>query len=394
MKFLARVLDQKNAVQQLVIDAPNRADAMAQLRQQSMQVLDLRTVRAPLLQGQNGQFGLLLFCQELEALLKAGLTLMEALHGLVEKERFGAARSLLSSIIASLQGGQTLSKTLAAFPHQFPPLFIGLIKAAETTGNLAPALHRYIQYRQRADNVRDKIISASIYPCILMLVGLGVAMFLGVYVVPKFSAIYKDSGRELPFLSRLLLDWGQFAARHSLLVLASLAGGAGGLLWGMRKAVQTGLLQKWLTTSPTIGPWLRLYELSRLYLTLGMLLESGLSVVSALSMSEGVVSPGTAKLLQTAQSRIASGASFSDTFERLDLTTSISSRMLRVGERSGQLSAMLMQASMFYDNDISRFIDRFTRAFEPALMALIGIVIGGIVVLLYLPIFDLASSLQ
>ena len=139
---------------------------------------------------------------------------------------------------------------------------------------------------------------------------------------------------------------------------------------------------------------MRIYEMSRLYLTLGMLLESGITIVSALTMSEYIVSRRVLPKLIEARHAIESGAPFSDSFQQNDLTTAISYRMLRVGERSGQLGKMLFQASNFYEGDISRFIDRFTRAVDPILMIFIGLLVGSIVVLLYMPIFDLATTLQ
>jgi general secretion pathway protein F len=145
---------------------------------------------------------------------------------------------------------------------------------------------------------------------------------------------------------------------------------------------------------PWVGPRLRLYELARLYLTLGLLLDSGIPMVQALAMSRGVVSAHLRGLVEAARAGIAAGDPFSGAFQQQGLTTPISLRMLRVGERSGQLGAMLIDAAAFHEGEIARFIDRFVRIFEPALMAVIGIVVGGIVLLLYMPIFDLAGSIQ
>ena len=139
---------------------------------------------------------------------------------------------------------------------------------------------------------------------------------------------------------------------------------------------------------------MRIYELSRLYLTLGMLLEGGIPIVAAMETVQGMVSPAIKSSLQSASASIQSGAQLSNAFDAARLTTPISLRMLRVGERSGELGTMLTQSASFYDGEISRWIDRFTRTFEPILMAIIGVIVGGIVVLLYMPIFDLAGSLS
>jgi len=397
VQFEARVLSARSDAIELVnIEALNEEDALRLLHQQPQQVLGLRRVRATrgTLSWRNKRFSLLLFSQELHALLSAGLTLIEALEGLSEKETVPESHAILQRLITLIREGQRFSAALTAMPQVFVPLYIGLMQAAETTGALPAALARYVEYQQRVDVVRSKIVSACIYPAILLLVGALVTTFLGGYVVPRFASIYQDSGRELPLMSAWLLRSGNFLVEHTVLAAAVTTIVLATLVAMAHRLRKNGVLSSWVARLPAVGTRVRLYGMSRLYLTLGMLLESGIPVVSGLRMCEGVVSQRMLAPLQRARGIIESGASFAETFHDQELTTSISFRMLRVGERSGQLGSMLIQASNFYDNDISRFIERFTRAFEPIMMLLIGIIVGGIVVLLYLPIFDLATSLQ
>jgi len=396
VKFEVRVLSPSNAIQLLRVEAQSEADAVRQLQDQALQVLSIRSSRvARAATGwQRKRFSLLLFSQELHALLLAGLTLMEALEGLIEKEAAPEARAVLQRLITLIREGQRFSAALTAMPEAFPPLYVGLMQAAETTGALPAALTRYVEYQQRVDVVRSKIVSASIYPAILMFVGGLVTVFLGGYVIPRFASVYRDSGRELPLASAWLLGTGQFLTEHALPAAAAMVIALVTAAVLVARMHKSGALSRAVMRLPAVGPRVQLYEISRLYLTLGMLLESGIPAVAGLRMSEGVVSRHVMGSLQRARRAIESGAPFADSFHDNHLTTSISFRMLRVGERSGKLGAMLIQASNFYDNDISRFIDRFTRAFEPIMMLLIGVIVGGIVVLLYLPIFDLATSLQ
>lgn len=393
MRFQARTLSANNVIKWISVDAPTREDALRHFEQERLHVLDIRASQG-WTRRSGARFDLLLFCQELHALLSAGLTLLEALQGLAEKEGGTSSRALLLRLITLIQEGNSFSATLKTQSKHFPELFIGLIQAAETTGNIAAALVRYIDYQQRVNGVREKVVSAAIYPAILLIVGMLVTGFLGGYVVPKFAVIYKDSGRDLPAMSMVLLHWGQFAASHTQALIAGALVTLAGTGAGMLHLQRSGALSRWIRHLPAIGPWLRLYELSRLYLTLGMLLESGISVVQSLGMSEAVVSAPVRLQIQKSKEQIMSGASFSETLERHGLTTTISFRMLRVGERSGQLDSMLLQAAAFYDGTIARFVERFTRALEPVLMTVIGIIVGSIVVLLYLPIFDMASTLQ
>jgi general secretion pathway protein F len=145
---------------------------------------------------------------------------------------------------------------------------------------------------------------------------------------------------------------------------------------------------------PAIGERVRIYELSRLYLTLGMLAEGGITIVVAIETVGPMVSPSVRQALGAAAAMIRDGRPLSESFEANGLTTPISLRMLRVGERTGEMGPMLTQSAAFYDGEISRWIDRFTRTFEPLLMAAIGLVVGAIVILLYMPIFDLAGDMS
>lgn len=399
MQFDVRALSTDHLVTPLVIDASDEEDARRQVEAQGLFIASIAPARHSLLasgqpKNKAGRLSLVLFSQELLALLNAGLSIVECLEALLEKEANAATSTVLNRLLTGLREGKRFSGVLAEQPALFPPLYIGVVRAAEGTSDLPRALTRYIDYQQRIDSVRSKIISAAIYPIILMLVGGGVSFFLIGYVVPRFAQVYEGAGRDLPWLSQLLLKWGQFAASNtSTLVWAVFAVilVAG---FGVRFFLAKGGFSKLITKLPGVGARAHVYELSRLYLTLGMLLEGGIPIVAALEAVSGIVSKNLKEKLKTAKETIEAGTSLSVAFEANGLTTPISLRMLRVGERSGELGQMLTQSAAFYDGEINRWIDRFTRTFEPLLMAAIGIVVGAIVVLLYMPIFDLAGSLS
>jgi general secretion pathway protein F len=194
-------------------------------------------------------------------------------------------------------------------------------------------------------------------------------------------------------MSQLMLSWGQFAAAHTTPLLAGIATVIGGAVFGVRRLVRSGGLARLLARLPGVGERVKIYELSRLYLTLGMLSEGGITILNAVDTVQAMVSANVKEGLQGARAMIEAGLPLSSAFEANGLTTPISLRMLRVGERTGEMGAMLTQSAAFYDGEIGRWIDRFTRTFEPLLMAAIGIVVGAIVVLLYMPIFDLAGEM-
>jgi general secretion pathway protein F len=395
MQFAVRTLAPDMRIASVLVDAPDEADARRQVEARGLFVSAIEPVHAPLLRRQRGgKLSLVLFSQELLALLTAGLGIVEGLEALLEKEASPATRGVLERLLAGLREGKRLSAVMAAQPALFPPLYVGIVRAAEGTSDLPRALERYIEYQQRIDTVRAKVVSASIYPAILLLVGGGVSIFLMSYVVPRFAEVYQGAGRNLPWMSRVMLEWGQFAGRHAGGLLIGFVATVTLAAWSIRRALKRGGAARLLAKLPGIGERARIYELSRLYLTLGMLNEGGITLVNAIDTVQGMVSPGLAGGLKAARAAIEAGRPLSDAFEANGLTTPISLRMLRVGERTGAMGTMLTRSAAFYDGEIGRWIDRFTRTFEPLLMAAIGLVVGAIVVLLYMPIFDLAGDMS
>lgn len=377
----------------LTLDAADDADARLQVQARGLALVSLQPTQGRLSHRQRA-FPLLLFAQELHALLTAGLSVTEALAGLLEKESAAAPRQVLEQLSRAVSEGQRLSAAMALQPEVFPALFVGLLRSAEGTSDLPLALSRYLDYEQRLSAVRQRIVSASVYPAILVVVGGGVAAFLMGYVVPRFAAVYRSGGRPLPWASQLLLDWGSFVSAHALLLAGGLVVMLVALAWQIRQQVRSGSWWRLLRILPGTKPRLEVLEISRLYLTLGMLLEGGLPITQALPLAGEALpltrQPAVAQTLK----QVSEGQPLSDALVLAGLTTPVALRLLRVGERSGQLSQMLIRTASFYEAETTRWIERFTKAFEPVLMAVIGLVIGFIVILLYMPIFDLAGSLQ
>lgn len=399
MRFEIRALTPDNRIETLELESADEGQARRLLQQQRLQLLSLRPLR-----GDRGRvrrwasrgpgFSLLLFSAELLALLEAGLSLVEAFEALLEKESGATGRGVLQRLTADLREGERFSTALARQADVFPPLFVGVVRAAEGTSDLPRALARYIEYRTRLEAVRNRVVSAAIYPAILLVVGAAVTLFLMGYVVPRFAGVYQGTGRALPWLSQLLLDWGQLVGRNSGAVALGVLLAVGVLGYSLRRLAAGGNWLTLLMRVPGVGERVRIIELSRLYLTSGMLLEGGIPIVAALDIVGGIVSPRTSSKLIAARRMISEGAPVSQAFDSCGLTTPIALRMLRVGERSGQLGAMLTRSALFYEGESARWIERFTKVFEPALMTAIGLFVGLIVVLLYMPIFDLAGTLQ
>ncbi len=340
------------------------------------------------------RFPLLAFSQELCALLAAGIGLVESLQTLAGKEERPAVRVVLEDVIRVLSAGAPLSEALGAHPAAFPPLFVATVKAAEKTGDLPEALARFVAYRTQIDQVRKRVVGALIYPALLLGVGALVTVFLLAYVVPRFASLYQDAGRDLPFLSQMLLAWGRFFEAHWAAVLAGAAALVAAAAQALTRPAVAARLADAPWKVPALGERLRVYQLARLYRTLGMLLQSGLPIVAALRQSSAMLAPQLRPRLERAVVALGGGRLISAALDESGLTTPVALRMLRVGERSGRMSELMGRIATFHEDEMARSVEWFTRLFEPLLMLAIGAVIGLIVVLMYVPVFELAGSLQ
>jgi general secretion pathway protein F len=394
MEFEIRALRGAEGLVTVALEAPDEISALEQARAQGLSVLSARPRRAlpSFASPFAARFPLLLFSQELVALLSAGLSLPEVVETFAEKEARPEFRRIFAALRESLYEGRSFSQALERFPETFPSLFVATVRAAERTGGVAEALGRYIAYHERLDAVRRKVISASVYPIVLLGVGGLVVLFLLGYVVPRFAGVYEEVGRDLPWLSQLLLDWGRLInANGAMLAVVFVAAVAAATLGFARLKEVAGRLARRI---PAIGERLRVYHLARLYRTLGMLLRGGTPLVTALGMVSGLMPAAMRPQLAAGTQRIREGASISAAMEAAGLTTPVALRLLRVGEKSGEMAEMMDRIAAFHDEELARWIDLVTRLFEPLLMAILGLVIGVIVVLMYLPIFELAGSLQ
>jgi general secretion pathway protein F len=398
MRYQVKAMRGGEGLTALAVDAADMSDAVSQASAQGYTVIAVRAVRAwaDLADrlGDRRHFPLVQFSQELVALLQAGLPLVEAIETLAEREQRPWLRKMLAQIIAGLYEGRPLSQALERFPQQFPPLYVASVRASERTGALPEALARFITYQTQMDAVRRQIISASIYPLLLIGVGSLVTLFLMIYVVPRFSRIYADMGGHPPLLSELLIRWGRLIGEHGAAVSVGALAVAALIAWLVSRATFRQWFERLLWRLPKIGERLHIYQLARFYRSLGMLLRGGMPVVTALQMSGELLRLTLRGHLARALAGIREGLPISQAMEAQRLTTPIALRMLRVGERTGQMGEMMERIAAFYEEETARWVERFSKLFEPLLMVFIGGFIGVIVLLMYFPIFDLAGSIQ
>jgi general secretion pathway protein F len=392
MEYRIKALDPVQGVIACEMDAVDEADLRRQLALKDLKVISLsRRYRLRTRSGE-GRLNLTVFSQQLTSLLDAGLSLVESLEALAERD--SGSGSVLDRILARLYEGQTLATALAEHPGTFPPLYVASVRASERTGALQEALKRYIAYAEQADALRKTLVNACIYPAVLLGAGLLVTLFLMGYVVPRFSSIYEDVGSDLPFASQMLLRWGQLIDAHTGLVALLGAGALAAAIYALSHPATRSAMTEWLCRIPSIGRQLHIYQLARLYRTTGMLLRGGMPAVSALQMSSGLLRTASQAAFASATQQVREGQSLAAAMERNGLTTAVAARMLRVGERSGNMGEMMERIATFCDEELARWVAIVTRLIEPVLMTVIGLVIGVIVVLMYFPIFQLAGSIR
>lgn len=378
----------------LHLEANSEEEARLQVTEKGGMVLSVKRNFSSFSLKSRSKFPLVHFSQELLSLQVAGLSLVEGIETLLEKEQDSSNRKVIQDILAKLYEGVTFSQALEGYPQFFPPLYIATVRASEKTGDLAEALTRFITYQTQMDFVRKKLVGASIYPVLLLLVGFLVSIFLMVFVVPKFSAIYDDMNSDLPWLSLLLIKWGQFVHEYGWeLTIISAAAMILAIYTVSRPAFRAGILQL-LWRIPAIGEHMRVYQLARFYKTLGMLLRGGIPITQALNMVSGLLQTHFRPKVEAAAKHIREGKTISTAMEMEGLTTAVGNRMLRVGERTGLMGDMMERIGNFHDEEIARWVEWTTKLIEPLLMAFIGIVIGGIIILMYMPIFELAGSIN
>jgi general secretion pathway protein F len=381
------------------VEAPDESSLPAVLGVRAAQLLAVRhdAPTRPIVPGRRSRPARVdarAFAQELALLLGSGVPLLDAVETLAERNSSAAAP--LSRVQAALREGRTLSQAMAEAGEPGAPAFdevlLALVAAAERDGQLASVLQHHAAFLAWSGALRDKLVAAAIYPALLMASGVAVIGFLVVFVLPRFAGVFEGLAVELPWGSRMLIAAGQAAAREPVLAalfaaLLPLAVVAGLRLPGARRW----WLQR-LWQLPGLGPRLRTVALARLYRAVGLLGAAGVPLPRALHLAEPVLDAPLRPALALAREGVAAGERLSAALQRQGLLTPAALRMLRVGERSGEVPAMLTRAATFHDEEVSRLADWVAKVVNPLLMLVMGTVVGGVVVLMYLPLFTLMEQ--
>jgi len=387
-------------VQAVSLHASDSASACARAVRDGMQVLTCTAQSRPTSLTGNSQasehlrLDIANFSFELSSLLAAGLSVMEALKTLATKEIAIQSRNAILDIVKGISEGLPLSTALQRIPGRYPPLLIATVSASEQTGDLSTALRRYAEHQLTIKALRDKVVGSAVYPVLLLAVGCLVILFLMTVVVPKFAVLIESTRHELPWTSQLLMTWGRFAAKHAWEIVVLGLGILVAIFAVGNYMLRMGGKSGWIESIPLIGPTMRKFRHAQLYRTTGMLVRGGIAAPRALQLSSTLLGDVDRRRLNQAIQFIHEGRSLSNSLEGAQLADPVASSMLAVAERTGALAEILERIAQFHESRLQRSIEMTSRLFEPILMIFIGLVVGAIVVLMYLPIFDLASSLQ
>lgn len=340
------------------------------------------------------------FAEDLSLMLRSGLSLMDSLDTLRGRSAGGrtgtTATVALDRVVQRLKQGETLSQAMEA-SGGFRAGLLACVRASERTGDMVDSLQRFATNAARARVLRSRLVSALVYPMLLVSVASCVVVFLLVFVVPRFALVLETSGHDMPMSSRALIAVGRALHGVPALVWLALAAAA---LWGLAAVVRAARehrLEAWLTdlAARIPGPRevVRTFGHSQFVRSGAMLVRSGVPALKALRMCRELLAGADRAGLDRALAAASAGAPLANALHQQQLVDGLGLRVLRVAEQTGALEAALERLADVHDRELERTLDRVSRLIEPLLMLGIGLVVGGIVVLMYLPIFQLASSI-
>jgi general secretion pathway protein F len=348
-------------------------------------VVSLRTARQP---------SIPLLCEELKALLDAGLNLVEALDTLRASVTAAAEAELVARLLARVNEGKRLSDALDEEPS-VPRVLVAVIHGSEFTSGVGQAVGRYLDYHRRLDELKSRVVSASIYPAIVLALGVAIVLFLLGYVVPRFSAIYAEHTAGLGAGSSLILAIGGFVGQYVWPIVAALAVLLAWAVFATQRLRRGGLQVDRLRGLPVVGTIVGDLESARLFETLSMLTAGGFPVPTALRIGREVaLTRRTSEAVESVRLDVEAGGALSAALRRRSVGDEVAARLAGAGENSGDLARALGHVGEHHARRFSRRVERLTRVVEPLLLLLVGTTIGVIVLLMYMPIFDLAGSLR
>jgi type IV pilus assembly protein PilC len=335
-----------------------------------------------------------IFTRQLSTLINAGLPLTQSLRTVSEQITNKTLHEIVVQVVASVEGGQSLSQAFAAYPKAFNDVYVSLVAAGESSGSLDKALERIANQQEKDAAIVSKIRGALIYPVIVLVVIVLVLVFMLTTVLPQVGGLYKDLHQTLPILTRILLAISTFIQKAWILVLIGLVG----LGFALRNYVQTeqgkAVADRFKLTAPIFGKIYQKVYMARFSRTLGTMLESGIPMLEALRIVKNAIgNVHVEAVLEKAMQGVKGGKALSSTLENHEDTfVKLVPQMIKIGEQSGAIDSMLDRVATYYENEVDEEIKNISTTIEPILMVVLGVTVGGVIAAILLPVYSLVGS--
>jgi type IV pilus assembly protein PilC len=396
MEFRCRLGTPSGEIVEGLYVADSEALLRRELEEKGLYVLSLRRAGLSLSFGRGRQriksHEFLVFNQELATLLKAGMPLVQSLDILRQRVPNRTFKTVLDSVHDKVRGGVALSDAFAEHQSLFPPVYSASLLAGERSGNLDTVIRRYVSYEKIITAVRRRTISALIYPAILITMMIVLVAIIVLKVVPAFSEFYANFDAPLPLLTRIIVTVSNTLTNHIGLILVGVAALAVLSMSWLRLPAQRERLHRWLLDLPWVGTTAVKFYMSQLGRTLATLLGGGIPLVNALEISVRAISNRyLARELDTVRVRVQEGQGLAAALRERAAFPDVAVKMIEVGESTGALQEMLNSLADFYDEEVDTEVGRFITMIEPALLVGMGVIIAGVVLALYMPLFELSS---
>ena len=335
----------------------------------------------------------LVFNQEFLALVKSGLPILKTFDLLAERAFHPGFQAALQGVRSEIRGGAAISEAMARYPVYFSDLYRASLRSGEQTGTLGEVLQRYIAYVKLVIAVREKVFKALAYPAFLVLVGVAVVVFLLMYVMPTFSEIYGQSNRELPVPTRMLLQAVATIRQWFPWLIAGAVGLAAASYHWARTPGGREFLDRLSLRVPVLGDVLLKSQVIRFARTLSTVLAGGIPLMTALQITGGAITNRIiARAIASATDRVRDGAGLAAALKQERFLPQMTLEMIEVGETTGGLEMMLRDVAEFHEGELDLRLSQLTTWIEPMLLLLMGIIVGGIVLIMYLPVFQIAGT--
>src|SRR5512143_357883 len=399
MEYVCRVGTASGEVVERIVSAANERALRAELEQQGLYLLSMRRgLSLSLLRLRRRRVNpslLLVFAQELAALLKAGLPLFQSLDVMLERQRDPTLRQSLATVREKVKSGVALSEAFRQEGELYPPIYAASLVAGERSGDLDVVLRRFAAHLRLNLSLKKKAISASVYPIVLLTMMVALVSILVVWVIPQFRSFYEGLGAELPAATRLLLAVATAVRGNILWIVLAVALVVVSVMSWLRREGSGVVLDRALLRLPYFGALMRMYATSQLSRTLATLLAGGLPLLNSLEVAAASIgNRAMAEAVAKATGRIREGASLTTALESTGMLEPLPLEMVKVGEQTGALGEMLDAVADFYDEDLDNRMATVLSLVEPVLLVVMAVIVAAMLLAFYLPMFQAISAVQ